>query len=90
MITRSMALTLRTGTELHYGHCRAIVGPRGGVTRKVETWRVNGACKTWKTRPNDFQVPIKFGFRGPYGYLTQDNMVDFHLAFECMPEEVSK
>jgi hypothetical protein len=23
--------------------------------------RVNGACKTWKTRPNDFRLPVKYG-----------------------------
>ena len=39
------------------------------------TWscRRNGATKTWKTRPNDFCIPIKFGFKS-YGYIDQDNL----------------
>jgi hypothetical protein len=35
-----------------------------------ERWRVNGKPKTWKTRPNDIQVPIKNGLhRYSYAYL---------------------
>lgn len=25
--------------------------------------RVNGKCKTWKTRPNAFRLPVKYGLR---------------------------
>jgi hypothetical protein len=25
--------------------------------------RVNGKCKTWKTRPNEFRLPVKHGLR---------------------------
>lgn len=25
--------------------------------------RVNGVCKTWKTRPEDFKLPVKYGLR---------------------------
>lgn len=39
---------------------------------KPINWRVNGKCKTWKTRPDDFSLPIKHGLRD-YGYITQDN-----------------
>jgi hypothetical protein len=24
-------------------------------------WSRNGATQTWKTRPNDFRVPVKYG-----------------------------
>lgn len=33
---------------------------------------VNGQCKTWKTRPNEFCLPVKHGLRD-YFYITQDN-----------------
>ncbi len=26
--------------------------------------RVNGQVKTWRTRPNEYRVPMKFGLRG--------------------------
>src|SRR5262245_41360185 len=25
--------------------------------------RVNGACQTWKMRPEDFKLPVKYGLR---------------------------
>lgn len=34
--------------------------------------RANGACKTWKTRPNEFRVPIKHGLYD-YGEITHRN-----------------
>lgn len=41
-------------------------------------WRRNGATKLWKTRPNDFRVPVKFGLYA-YGYVDQSNASRFHL-----------
>ena len=32
-------------------------------------WRVNGKCKLWKTRPEDFSVPLKYGLYS-FGHLT--------------------
>lgn len=34
--------------------------------------RANGACKTWKTRPNDFRLPVKYGLKTSF-YLTPSN-----------------
>jgi len=34
--------------------------------------RVNGAVKTWVTRPDEFRIPFKHGFK-TYGYINQDN-----------------
>lgn len=45
--------------------------------------RVNGRVKTWKTRPNEVAVPVKWGFRGPYDCITELNMADWHLESEC-------
>lgn len=87
MITKAQAVELgnRQGTEIHYGECVRTVGPRGGETLKIERWRSNGGCKLWKTRPEEFSLPIKWGYKGPYSYLTQDNAGDFHLGQDCHP-----
>ncbi len=34
--------------------------------------RINGAVKTWVTRPSEFRIPFKHGFR-TYGYIDQNN-----------------
>lgn len=73
--------------EFHAGTCSVITGPKGGVREKHEVWRVNGKCQTWKTRPEAFSLPLKYGFKGPYTYLTQDNAADFHAAEDCIPEQ---
>lgn len=38
-------------------------------------WRRNGATKTWKTRPGEFRIPVKFGLYS-YDYITHTN---YHL-----------
>lgn len=42
-------------------------------------YRRNGATKTWVTRPLEFRVPVKFGLY-EYGYLTELNAHEFHVA----------
>ena len=42
-------------------------------------WRRNGATKTWKTRPDHFKIPVKYGLYD-YGYIDQDNATDFVVA----------
>jgi len=34
--------------------------------------RVSGQCKTWKTRPDEFRIPVKYGMY-ENGYLTETN-----------------
>lgn len=41
--------------------------------------RVNGACKTWKTRPTHFQLPVKYGLY-EHGYITHDNASEWERA----------
>jgi hypothetical protein len=36
------------------------------------TVRVNGKCQTWKTRPDEFRLPVKYGLRD-CGYIDQNN-----------------
>lgn len=35
--------------------------------------RRNGRTQTWKTRPNDFRIPVKAGLRST-AQITHDNM----------------
>ena len=46
-------------------------------------WRArrNGATKVWKTRPNDFRIPIKYGFKG-YGAITHQNLDSEEIVIE--------
>ena len=44
-------------------------------------WKVNGQVKTWKTRPDDFQVPLKHGLKG-YDYLSQHTGEFFTTDFD--------
>lgn len=46
-----------------------------------QRWRVNGKLKTWKTQPDRFQLPLKYGLKSG-DYLTQDNMMDFRIMEE--------
>lgn len=89
-MTREDAINATHHQELHAGECKLIIGSRGGTTHRVEVWRVNGRCQTWKTRPADFSLPIKYGFKGPHSYVTPQNMHVFHLASECSPTVVTK
>ena len=45
----------------------------------VYCYRANGKCKTWKTRPNEFKLPIKHGLY-IYGYLTHENAHLFEVV----------
>ena len=84
MITKSMAVALGlNGGEVHKGICKLHVGKRGGKKYQIRKWRVNGKCKTWKTLPLEFKLPIKFGFSGPYDYITRSNADQFHLVTMC-------
>lgn len=60
MVTKDQALT---ANEFHFGTCTRVIGPRGRITDKTDHWRRNGVTKTWVTRPDEFQVPIKYGLR---------------------------
>lgn len=44
-------------------------------------WHVrrNGRTKLWKTRPGEFQIPIKAGMFA-HGYLRHDNLGSFRCS----------
>jgi len=82
VITREQAEQLTHGEELHFGKCQVQIGERGGVHITQERVRVSGKVKLWKTRPSEFQVPIKYGMYQS-GYVHDRNADDFHRACDC-------
>lgn len=79
MLNKDQAIT---ANEFHYKECVRIIGPRGGVTDEVVVYRRNGETKLWKTRPDEFRVPVKFGLRR-CAYITQLDVRDWHTAGDC-------
>lgn len=83
MITRDEALTANT---FHCGDCTRTVGPRGGVTIHQEVWRRTGQTHLWKTRPDEFRVPVKYGMgstKSQNWYVDNDTAARFHTADNC-------
>lgn len=70
MITKDQAISAPAFHEEH---------EPGG---KVYRWRRNGVTKTWKTRPDEFRVPVKYGIRS-YDYITNLNAGSFHTEANC-------
>lgn len=82
---KQQAINLRYGQELHYTGrklCVLISGPKGGRQISIVKVRVSGKCQTWKTRPDEFRLPVKHGLY-ENGAVTHLNKNDFHLAGEC-------
>ena len=48
---------------------------------RVVKVRVNGALKTWKTEPERFRLPVKYGLR-ECGAIDQDNCDRFFITKE--------
>lgn len=71
--------------DIHYTgrhECGRAIGPRGGVTETVTRCRVSGRCQTWKTRPAEYRLPVKYGMYES-GAITDSNAQDWHLAGAC-------
>lgn len=79
MLTLQQALT---ANEFHYGECTRTIGSRGGVTIRQEVWRRNGQTQTWKTRPNEYRIPVKYGMH-TYGQLRNGSEDMWHAASDC-------
>lgn len=88
MVTKEQAQSLRT---FHYNGphgksagvgCKRSIGPRGGVTEQVTEVRASGQCQTWKTRPAEFRLPVKYGMYESTA-ITHDNASDWHVPEDC-------
>jgi hypothetical protein len=79
MLTLQQALEAR---EFHEDGCTKTIGPRGGQTLRQYVWRRNGRTQTWRTRPGEFRIPVKFGMRS-YDYITDREAPRFHTPEDC-------
>lgn len=61
MITKSIAISLKPGQILHHVSLK-------NADKTPMRVRVTGRVKTWKTRPDDFRIPVVHGLRD-YGYI---------------------
>ena len=75
MITKQEAMDLDIGQVIYHGKNR-------DSKNYPQKWRVNGKTQTWKTRPNDFKVPLKHGMYD-WWYLQPSNVEDFHHSRNC-------
>lgn len=101
MINKEQAMRLGSGNKIYFGavpdpDARRTYFDKGigyethdGKTvpgSKVRQFTVNGACKTWKTRPNDWCLPIKYGLY-EYGYVGTVANCEDPARFYLTPSE---
>lgn len=65
VITKAIALSLKYGQILHHKSLK-------NADKTPMRVRVTGAVKTWKTRPDQFSIPVKYGTR-TCGYIDNYN-----------------
>jgi hypothetical protein len=69
MITKTTALTVRHGATFYH---TSLKNSDGTPLR----CRVNGRCKVWASRPEDYQLPVKQGLKSCF-YITRDNAAEW-------------
>lgn len=74
-LTKELAISVPIGTVFHYSH-----GTSKGA--RVERWRKSGQTKVWKTRPDEWRMPVKHGMYSN-SYITEVEAEHFHLESEC-------
>lgn len=75
MVTKQMAMGFLRGKTLYHTKQRNADG-------SAKRCRVMGVCKTWKTRPNEFRLPVKYGMFNSF-YITEFNANEW-LACDVM------
>lgn len=72
MVTKEIAVAASYREEFHH------VSEKNADDTPMRC-RVNGKCKTWKTRPADFCLPVKYGLRQCF-YITPENADQWEKA----------
>jgi hypothetical protein len=75
MLKRESITQLSVGTILYHQISR---NADGSPIR----CKVNGKIKVWKSYPNDFEIPAKYGFKPEYFYITQKTKDEWCLSEE--------
>jgi hypothetical protein len=68
MVTKEQAMTCTYFREVQE---TSINPPLNTHTKKVK-WRANGKCQIWKTRPEEFRLPVKRGLN-QFSYIDHTN-----------------
>ena len=71
MITKQQAVAAQYRQEFWH---RTVKNADGTPAR----CRVNGACKVWKTRPDEFRLPVKHGMYD-CSYITESNAAEWRI-----------
>lgn len=78
MITKAQAVAATHHNEFVH------VSAKQADKRTPVRCRVNGKCQIWKTRPEEFKLPVKYGLYQSF-YITQDNAKDWSVANDNTP-----
>jgi len=76
MITKECAMSLSHGHVLHH---KSAKNADGTPVR----CRVNGRCKVWKTRPDEFRLPVKWGLKTCF-YIELHNAKEWYDPQGCI------
>lgn len=76
MITKQIAMSLHHGQVLHHVYVK---NADGSALR----CRVNGKCKIWATREDDFRLPVKHGLRDCF-YIDNSNADQWEVPIVCV------
>ena len=71
MITKQQAMNASHGEIFHHV---GLKNADGTPTRCC----VNGKCKTWKTRPKEFRLPVKHGLYFSF-YIHEKNCTEWNV-----------
>lgn len=83
-ITKAQALRC---DEFHWegdNGCVPVFGPKGADKTKIIRVRRNGSTQTWKTRPDEWRLPVKYGMRARDQFsITHREAHSYHTAEDC-------
>ena len=77
MVTKAQALAATHGDIFH----STCLGPCRRAYARI-LYRVTGRCRTWKTRPLEYRLPVKHGLYTSAA-ITDQNASLWHAAIEC-------
>jgi len=72
MITKAQAVAANGNATFYHGTLR-------NADKTPVRCRVNGQCKTWKTRPYEFKLPVKHGLKVCF-YITERNAHEWYAT----------
>jgi len=85
VITKDQATATVEGSTLRPYLHNNFHAPHPTRVGQCANWRRNGKTQTWKTRPDEFRIPVKFGLYA-YDAITETNLYDaseLYVEDEC-------